>query len=147
MKRVLSLTSIVLTLSLIIINNNVYAQERHSNDVPKLVKNAPRTEIFQFASFGFGWEPVPYEFVSLKDLDISKLTNTERSLLNAFDDVAFCFKGNKVHCCYWVKDTEENIGLMKFDGSVLVPPLKGNILQGTHPDRIVIGEQTVNPNQ
>ena len=59
--------------------------------------------------------------------------------------MAFCFKGSKVHCCYWVKDKDGNIGLMKFDGSVLVPPVKGNILQGTHPDRIVIGEQTVNP--
>lgn len=145
MKRVLSLKSIVLTLSFITINNNVYAQDRHSKDIPKLVKNVSRTEAFQFASFG--WKDIPYEFVSLKDIDASKLSDTETNLLNTFTDVAICFKGSKVHCCYWVKDKDGNLGLIKFDGSVLVPPVKGNILQGTHPNRIVIGEQTINPNR
>lgn len=106
----------------------------------------PRTDSFQFASFGFGWKSVPYEFVSLKDLSSSVLNETENELINTYSDVAFCFNGNKVHCCYWVKDDYGRIGLVKFDGSVLVPPLKGNILQGTHPDRVVVGEETVNPN-
>lgn len=124
---------------------NLQAQDRKSKDVPKLVKKTPRTEAFQFASFGFGWKSVPHDFVSLKDIAPEQLNDTEKKLLDIFSDVAFCFNGNKVHCCYWVKDADKKIGLIKFDGSVLVPPLKGNILQGTHPDRVIIGEQTVNP--
>ena len=143
MRRIISLFAAALLLSCL--TTITFAQDRHSKDVPKLVKKVSRTEAFQFASFGIGWKDVPYEFVSLKDIDASKLTDTEKNLLNTFADVAFCFKGSKVHCCYWVKDNDGNLGLMKFDGNVLVPPVKGNILQGTHPDRIVIGEQTVNP--
>jgi hypothetical protein len=121
------------------------AQNRTSKEIPGLVKKLPRTEAFHFATFGFGWKSVSYEFVSLKDLPSDQLNETEKKLLNIFSDAAFCFKGSNVHCCYWVKDSVENLGLVKFDGSILVPPLKGNILQGTHPDRIFIGEQTVNP--
>lgn len=143
MKRILSLFTIVLFPFTI---NCIYAQVRTSKEIPKLVKKVSRTEAFQFASFGFGWKSVPYEFVSLKDLDQSALTDTEKDLLDAFADVAFCFKGSKVHCCYWVKDAYGKVGLVKFDGSILVPPVKGNILQGTHPDRVVVGEETVDPN-
>ena len=125
--------------------NNVVSQTRKSKEITKLVKKAPRTEAFQFASFGFGWKSVPYDFVSLKDLSPSDLNETEKGLVNSFSDVAFCFKDSKVHCCYWVKDADGKIGLIKFDGSVLVPPLKGNILQGTHPDRVVVGEETIKP--
>lgn len=125
--------------------NNVVSQTRKSKEITKLVKKAPLTEAFQFASFGFGWKSVPYDFVSLKDLSPSDLNETEKGLVNSFSDVAFCFKGSKVHCCYWVKDSDGKIGLIKFDGSVLVPPLKGNILQGTHPDRVVVGEETIKP--
>lgn len=145
MKRILSLSLFILLL-FCFTTNCIYAQVRASKEVPKLVKKASRTEAFQFASFGFGWKSVPYEFVSLKDLDKLALTDTEKNLLNTFADVAFCFKGSKVHCCYWVKDADGRVGLVKFDGSILVPPVKGNILQGTHPDRVVIGEETVNPN-
>ena len=145
MKRILSLSLFILLL-FCFTTNCIYAQVRASKEVPKLVKKASRTEAFQFASFGFGWKSVPYEFVSLKDLDKLALTDTEKNLLNTFADVAFCFKGSKVHCCYWVKDADGKVGLVKFDGSILVPPVKGNILQGTHPDRVVIGEETVNPN-
>lgn len=143
MKRKLSL--VILLLLLIGTTTNLYAQDRKSKDIPKLVKKAPRTEAFQYAIMGFGWKVVPYEFVSLKDIDYGKLTDTEKELLNAFSDVAFCFNGSKVHCCYWVKDAEGKLGLIKLDGSILVPPLKGNIYQGTLPDRVVVGEQTVKP--
>lgn len=145
MKRILSIGFLVLLLSFMMTVVS-YGQVRKSKEIPKLVKKAPRTEAFQFASFGFGWKSVPYEFVSLKDLSPSDLNETEKGLVNTFSDVAFCLKGSKVHCCYWVKDADGKIGLIKFDGSVLVPPLKGNILQGTHPDRVVVGEETVNPN-
>lgn len=128
------------------LTTTLFAQNRQSKDVPNLVKNVSRTKAFEFSSFGFGWKDVPYEFVSLKDIDNSRLTDTEKKLLNIFSDVAFCFKGSKVHACYWVKNEEGYLGLIKFDGNVLVPPVKGNILQGTHPDRIIIGEQSVNPN-
>ena len=144
MKSKLSLG--ILLLLLIGTTTNLYAQSRKSKDIPKLVKKMPRTEAFQFASFGFGWKSVPYDFVSLKDISSDLLNDIEKELLNNFSDIAFCFNGSKVHCCYWVKDADAKIGLVKFDGSILVPPLKGNILQGTHPDRIVIGEETVNPN-
>ena len=146
MKRKLSFVVIVLLVSFLMPISSS-AQERKSKDVSKLVKNAPRTQAFQFLSMGFGWKSVPYEFTSLKELDPMTLTNTEKELLNAFSDVAFCFKGDKVHCCYWVKDTEDKVGLVKFDGNILVPPLKGHILQGTHPDRVIVGEQTVSPNK
>ena len=145
MKRILSIGILVLLLSFMMTVMS-FGQVRKSKEIPKLVKKAPRTEAFQFASFGFGWKSVPYEFVSLKDLSPSDLNETEKGLVNTFSDVAFCLKGSKVHCCYWVKDADGKIGLIKFDGSVLVPPLKGNILQGTHPDRVVVGEETVNPN-
>lgn len=145
MKRILSIGFLVLLLSFMMTVVS-YGQVRKSKEIPKLVKKAPRTEAFQFASFGFGWKSVPYEFVSLKDLSPSDLNETEKGLVNTFSDVAFCLKGSKVHCCYWVEDADGKIGLIKFDGSVLVPPLKGNILQGTHPDRVVVGEETVNPN-
>ena len=145
MKRILSIGILVLLLSFMMTVVS-FGQVRKSKEIPKLVKKAPRTEAFQFASFGFGWKSVPYEFVSLKDLSSSDLNETEKGLLSRFSNVAFCFKGSKIHCCYWVKDAAGKIGLIKFDGSVLVPPLKGNILQGTHPDRVVIGEETVNPN-
>lgn len=145
MKRILSLGFLILLLSFMMTVVS-FGQVRKSKEIPKIVKKAPRTEAFQFASFGFGWKSVPYEFVSLRDLSPSVLNETENRLVNTFSDVAFCFKGSKVHCCYWVKDADGKIGLIKFDGSVLVPPLKGNILQGTHPDRVVIGEETVNPN-
>lgn len=125
--------------------SSLLAQDRKSKDVPQLVKKMPRTESFQFSSFGFGWKLVPYDFVSLKNIALEKLNDTEKGLLNLFSDVAFCFNGSKIHCCYWVKDEDGKIGLIKFDGSVLVPPLKGNILQGNRPDRIIIGEQTINP--
>lgn len=123
------------------------AQDRTVKDIPKLVKKSPRTQTFHFSSFGAGWVDVPYEFVSLKEIDSTLLTPIEKNALLSFSDVAFCFKGNKVHCCYWVKDIDGNTGLVKFDGSILVPPIKGNILQGTHPNRIIIGEQTVNPKE
>lgn len=125
---------------------SLQAQNRKSKEVSKLVKKVNRTESFRFASFGFGWKSVPYEFVSLKDIQQEQLNDIEKRLLNTFSDVAFCFNGGKIHCCYWVKDADGKIGLVKFDGCILVPPLKGNILQGTHPDRVVVGEETVNPN-
>lgn len=142
MKRITTFIIVTLLMSYMA-SMPMFAQIRKSNEVPKLVKNASRTRAFQFSSYGFGWKSVPYEFVSLKDIDSVQLTNTEKQLLKTFLDVAFCFKDSKVHCCYWVKDSEENLGLVKFDGTVLVPPLKGRILQGTHPDRIIIGEQTL----
>lgn len=125
---------------------SLQAQSRKSKEVSKLVKKVNRTEAFQFASFGFGWKSVPYDFVSLKDIPQEQLNDIEKGLLSTFSDVAFCFNGGKIHCCYWVKDADGKVGLVKFDGSILVPPLKGNILQGTHPDCVVVGEETVNPN-
>lgn len=124
---------------------SLQAQNRKVSEVPKLVKKMPRTEAFTFLTFGFGWKSIPYEFVSIKDIAPEQINETEKDLLNKFADVAFCFNGSKVHCCYWVKDEEGKVGLVKFDGSILVPPLKGNILQGTHPDRVVVGEQTMTP--
>ena len=145
MKRILSVGFLVFALSFLMatVSNG---QIRKSKEISKLVKKAPRTEAFQFASFGFGWKSVPYDFVSLKDIPQEQLNDIEKGLLNTFSDVAFCFNGGKIHCCYWVKDADGKIGLVKFDGSILVPPLKGNVLQGTHPDRVVVGEETVNPN-
>lgn len=123
------------------------AQTRDVKDIKKLVKKAPYTDNFHFESIGFGWKAVPYNFVSLKDLDATVLNITEKDLLEKYEDVAFCFNGGKIHYCYWVKDSYGNVGLVKFDGSILVPPVKGRVLQGTHPDRIVIGEQTLTPSE
>ena len=75
------------------------AQERKGKEISKLVKKVPHTEAFQFASFGFGWKSVPYDFVSLKDIEPEQLNGIEKELLNTFSDVAFCFNGSKVHCC------------------------------------------------
>lgn len=146
MKRIISLFATALLLSCL--TTITFAQDRHSKDIPKLVKKAPRTNAFQFAvTVRMDGKQSHYDFVSLKDLDPSNLTDKEKELLNVFDDAAFCFNGSKVHCCYWVKDSEGKIGLVKFDGSILVPPLKGNILHGTLPSRVVVGEQTVKPSQ
>lgn len=143
MKRKLSLVILLLFIGT---TTNLYAQDRKSKDIPKLVKKAPRTEAFQFAvTVTTDGKQSHYDFVSLKDIDQQKLTDIEKKLLETFADVAFCFNGGKVHCCYWVKDAEGKIGLMKLDGSILVPPLKGNIFHGTLPSRVVVGEQTVKP--
>ena len=145
MKRILSLSFFACLLSFLA-TNCILAQSRKSKDIPKLVKKAPRTETFQFAvTVTTDGKQSHYDFVSLKDIDQAKLTDTEKELLNSFTDVAFCFNGSKVHCCYWVKDADGKIGLMKLDGSILVPPLKGNIYHGTLPSRVVVGEQTVRP--
>lgn len=116
---------------------------RHSKDIPKITKKVRRTDSFRFYSFGFGWVLVPFDFVSLKDIDPNLRTGVEQTLLEVFDDVAFCFNGKTIHACYWVKDSEGKIGLIKFDGSILVPPLKGNIHQGNRKSRFFVGEQTV----
>lgn len=144
MKKNNCLLGIILALFMTI-TTSAYANERRSGDVPKLVKKMPRTEAFQFNTFGFGWKMIPYEFVSLKDIPQDKLNDIEKNLLNVFVDAAFCFKDSKVQCCYWVKDDEGKIGLIKFDGSVIVPPLAGRILQGPRPDLVVVGEQTLDP--
>lgn len=145
MKRILSVGIYVLFLSFTMTVVS-FGQVRKSKEIPKLVKKAPRTEAFQFAvTVTTDGKQSHYEFVSLKDIDQEKLTETERDLLNTFEEVAFCFNGGKVHCCYWVKDADGKIGLMKLDGNILVPPLKGNIYHGTLPSRVVVGEQTVKP--
>lgn len=145
MKRILSIGFYALFLSFTMTVVS-FGQVRKSKEIPKLVKKAPRTEAFQFAvTVTTDGKQSHYEFVSLKDIDQEKLTETERYLLNTFEEVAFCFNGGKVHCCYWVKDADGKIGLMKLDGNILVPPLKGNIYHGTLPSRVVVGEQTVKP--
>lgn len=145
MKRILSAGFLALALSFLMatVSNG---QVRKSKEISKLVKKAPRTEAFQFAvTVTTDGKQSQYDFVSLKDIDHEKLTDIEKKLLETFADVAFCFNGSKVHCCYWVKDSDGKLGLMKLDGSILVPPLKGNIYHGTLPSRVVVGEQTVKP--
>ena len=145
MKRVLSAGFLALALSFLMatVSNG---QVRKSKEISKLVKKAPRTEAFQFAvTVTTDGKQSQYDFVSLKDIDQAKLTDIEKRLLETFADVAFCFNGSKVHCCYWVKDSGGKLGLMKLDGSILVPPLKGNIYHGTLPSRVIVGEQTVKP--
>lgn len=145
MKRILSVGFLVLALPFLMATVS-YGQVRKSKEISKLVKKAPRTEAFQFAvTVTTDGKQKQYDFVSLKDIDQEKLTDIEKKLLETFADVAFCFNGSKVHCCYWVKDADGKLGLMKLDGSILVPPLKGNIYHGTLPSRVVVGEQTVKP--
>lgn len=144
MKRILSLSFVVCFLACLA-TNCILAQSRESKDIKILVKNAPRTNAFQFAVTVSVVKQSYYDFVSLKDIDQAKLNSTEKELLKTFTDVAFCFNGSKVHCCYWVKDADGKIGLMKLDGSILVPPLKGNIYHCTLPSRVVVGEQTIKP--
>lgn len=120
---------------------SVHAQSRTKKEIVKLVKKAPRTDNFEFSSLGFGWKLVPYQFVSLKDLDKSALTEVENGLLSKFSDVAFCFNGSKVHHCYWVKDDEGNTGLAKLDGTFLVPPVKGGIFPSGR-NSVIVGEQS-----
>lgn len=95
MKRILSIGFLVLLLSFAVTIVS-FGQVRKSKEIPKLVKKAPRTEAFQFAvTVTTDGKQSHYEFVSLKDIDQEKLTETERDLLNTFEEVAFCFNGEK----------------------------------------------------
>lgn len=110
-----------------------FAQIRLKKEVLELVKSAPRTEGFPFFA----------DFVSLKDIDSTKLTGVEKNLMLTFEHVAFAFHKKRIFCCYWVKDKDNNTGLVKFDGTLLVPPIKGNVYFGTKRDVLLVGEESI----
>lgn len=116
-------------------------QTRIAKDVKILVKHAAKSNDFSFAVLGFGFKQKPYDFVELEAINASKLNDVERTLIKNYKKVAFCFSGGSVFNAYWVKDTAGRLGLVKFSGEVLVPPLEGNICQ-LWRGKVVVGEKS-----
>lgn len=115
---------------------SVHAQSRSEKDIRKIIDTATFTDFDSLNGCGF---------ISLKDLDANTLTETEKKLLSNFSDVSFRFiqfsKKYKICHCYWVKDSINNTGLVKFDGTFLVPPVKGGIFPFGR-NSVIVGEQS-----
>lgn len=132
---------IVFLLFMALIGTNASSKDnfRKKGDIPKLVNKKSTTDNFTFSTLGFGFSTKPYSFVDLSEIEEDKLNDTEKSLKTKYKNVAFCFKGGDVHCAYWVKDSTDKVGLVKFNGEILVPPVRGNICQ-IWGDKIAVGE-------
>lgn len=79
--------------------------------------------------------------VSVRQLGASgyELNAVEENLLQLFDDVLLHSKFTK---CYFICD-DDRIGVCKFDGTILVPPVTGvpRLMQGTYARCIWIGDE------
>lgn len=135
----------ILLLALIIISATVSSQNiRKAKDITKLTKGCPRTNVFYYSIPKMtGYKE--FEFVRLNDVNNEKLTSVEKELIDKYVDVCFAFYKSQIFNCYWVRDTKGNVGMIKFDGTVLVEPVMGNIVQGSRPSRVFVGECTFIP--
>lgn len=139
--------SIIFVLALVFYPIISQAQVRQIEEVRTMIKNVSYSQNFEYYGIIFGWKTVPYNFVSLKDIEKEYLTDVEKDLLIQYKDVAFCFRKEKIHHCYWVKDENDRTGLVKFDGTVLIPPVNGRCFPAPTSKTVVVGEVTLTPSQ
>ena len=123
-----------------------HAQVRRIEEVSAIIKDISYSQNFEYYDIIFGWKTAPYNFVSLKDIEKENLTEVEKDLLKQYEDVAFCFRKGKIHHCYWVKDENARTGLVKFDGTVLIPPVSGRYFPAPTSKTVIVGEVTLTPN-
>jgi hypothetical protein len=130
---------IIALLMCILTVNFGFAQQRTEKEIKKLVKGAPTTNDFSYSTLGFGFKETQYDFVSLKSINDNELSDLEKDLINQYTNVAFGFHGGTIIHFYWVRDSEDRIGAIGFDGTTLVPPVKGKICQA-YTNTAVVGE-------
>lgn len=143
------LSNVFLVIIFLVISISAGAQTRSVSDIKKMIKGVQYTKNFEFYIMGHSFKniTVPFNFVSLKDVNPSLLNDKEKELLETYTDVAFGFKDDKdkmLHC-YWVKTEKGDTGLLKLDGSVLVVPVDGHFYGCPSSDRIVAGEKMLEP--
>lgn len=139
--------SFVYVLALVFYPIISHAQVRRIEEVRAIIKDISYSQNFEYYDIIFGWKTAPYNFVSLKDIEKENLTEVEKDLLKQYEDVAFCFRKGKIHHCYWVKDENARTGLVKFDGTVLIPPVSGRYFPAPTSKTVIVGEVTLTPNQ
>lgn len=117
-----------------------FAENKRADELKKLLKDAPTTDVFSYSTLGFGWKESAYSFTLLSDLKSSDLTEVETVLLKQFDKVAVCYKKGDIMYAYWVSTSKGEIGLVDFEGKVLVP-LTAGIICNANRNAVVVGEK------
>lgn len=88
--------SIIFVLALVFYPIISQAQVRQIEEVRTMINNVSYSQNFEYYGIIFGWKTVPYNFVSLKDIEKEYLTDVEKDLLIQYKDVAFCFRKEKI---------------------------------------------------
>lgn len=119
------------------------AQGRSENDIKKLIKKCKASDTRKLVlakdkvsfwnAFAGGKE---YSFKN--DVSPELYNDVEKSLLSIFDDIIVHSNFTK---CYFVR-SDNKIGVCKFDGTLLVPPVSGvpRLLAGTSNKFVWIGD-------
>lgn len=119
----------------------VFGQQRNVKEIEKLFKGVSDIESIQN---GVAFQEGNINKTIFLTESTPGLNDIERSLLNDYSQVAFmCNIASKPFCCYFVKDSEDKRGIVGLDGSIIVPPLSGNICNipnGNDFGMLLVGE-------